>query len=238
MVLDIWLSPIGWREMKPVAWSYSALDAFETCPRRYYLTRVSKQVKEPQTDATQWGLRVHKALEVRVDKGIPLPETLKQYEPVAASIVAHREKGAVIRCEQKLSLSKSFKPTTWFEQTTWVRAVVDVSIERGNKAVVLDYKTGKQKEDSAQLRLSAAVVFAHKPAIEKITCGFLWLKDGANTTETFTREQVPDIWNEFLPRVQRLESAMEKQQFPPRPSGLCRAWCPVGRKLCEHCGEG
>ena len=45
-------------------WSYSALTSYETCPKRYQLTRVTKQVTEPQTEATRWGNEVHKALEL------------------------------------------------------------------------------------------------------------------------------------------------------------------------------
>ena len=43
---------------KPFAWSYSALGAFETCPHRYMVTRVTKAITEPQTEATLWGNRV------------------------------------------------------------------------------------------------------------------------------------------------------------------------------------
>ena len=59
------------------AWSYSALTAFETCPRRFELTRVTRQVKEPQTEATIWGNEVHKALELFAKDGKPLPKNLK-----------------------------------------------------------------------------------------------------------------------------------------------------------------
>ena len=49
-----------------VPWSYSSLQAFETCPRRFYLTRIAKLASEAQTQATLWGNEVHKALELAV----------------------------------------------------------------------------------------------------------------------------------------------------------------------------
>lgn len=221
---------------KPVAWSYSSLSAFETCPHRWFLTKVSKQVHEPQTTATLWGNQVHKALELRVGKGQPLPDTMKQFEPVAQSIAAKRDSGAKIECEQKMALNARFQPTTWFGKDVWVRGITDVTLTKGTTAIVLDYKTGKPTPDSAQLRLTAAMTFAHKPYIQKVVNAFLWLKikDEPPTTEVITREEIPDIWQEFAPRVQRLEIAVAENKFPKKPSGLCRAWCPC--TMCEHNG--
>ena len=34
-----------------VPWSWSSLQSFETCPRRHYLTKISKEVVEPTTSA-------------------------------------------------------------------------------------------------------------------------------------------------------------------------------------------
>ena len=220
---------------KPLAWSYSSLSAFETCPKRYYLTKVSKQVQEPQTEATIWGNKVHKALELRL-AGTPLPDTMQQFEPIAATVVA-RAKGGKIGAEQKMALTKSFKPTTWFGKDVWVRGITDFTIEKGDKVFIGDWKTGKPTPESAQLKLTAAMTFAHKPYVNTVINSFVWLKTGGITHEVFQREDVPEIWQEFMPRIQRLEHAMEENKFPARPSGLCRAWCPVGKKLCEHCGE-
>jgi hypothetical protein len=50
----------------PAPWSYSSLSSFLQCPRRFYLTRVVKEVKEPPTQATLWGQEVHSALELRI----------------------------------------------------------------------------------------------------------------------------------------------------------------------------
>lgn len=219
---------------KPLAWSYSALTSFETCPKRHYLTKVAKEVKEPQNEASAWGLRVHRSLEHRVASGTPLPDTLKQYEPMAKTISNVRARGAVVRCEQKLALDKNFVPVTWFAPSVWCRSIVDVLMTKGSKGVVLDYKTGAKKPDSLQLKLSAAMVMAATPGIQKVTCSFIWLKDQSTTVDVVERAQTGDIWNEFLPRVSRMEMALRDNNFPARPSGLCARWCPCTK--CEHNG--
>jgi len=218
---------------KPFAWSYSQLTSYEDCPRRHYLTKVSKQVSEQQSEEMLWGNRVHKALEMRVKIGEPLPLSMTEYEPIAQKII---DAAGDKTTEQKVALNKDLEPCTYFAKDVWVRGITDITIQNDSKVVILDYKTGAPKPNSAQLRLSAGITFAHMPYVETITTGFLWLKTGGTTTETLTRDDVPGIWQEFYPRVQRLEHALDSNQFPPKPSGLCRKWCPVGRSLCEHCG--
>jgi predicted RecB family nuclease len=218
---------------KPFAWSYSVLTSFEDCPRRHYLTKVSKQVSEQPSEEMTWGNQVHKALELRIKVNQPLPKTMVEFEPIVAKVATAE---GVKTAEQKLALNRDYQPTTYFAGDVYVRGITDVTIENGRKAVILDYKTGKPTPASAQLKLTAAMTFAHLPYIDTIATGFLWLKTGGITSETYTRDDIPTIWQEFEPRVQRLERALIDNKFPPRPSGLCRKWCPVGRALCEHCG--
>lgn len=219
---------------KPLAWSYSSLTAFETCPRRYYLTKVSKEVSEPQTEATLWGNKVHKALEHRLVKAAPLPESMEMFEPIAAS-VAEKAKGGKLEAEQKMALTKSFTPTTWFGKDVWVRGITDFTITKGDKVFIGDWKTGKPTPGSAQLMLTAAMTMHQKPYINTVINAFVWLKTGSITHEVFTREDIPKIWQEFTPRVNRLESAMADNKWPARPSGLCRNYCPCHG--CEHNGR-
>lgn len=232
---------------KPVAWSYSVLDAYETCPKRYYLTKISKVVVEKQTDEMAWGNRVHKALENRLIHGTPLPENIADYEVMVAKIAAKaKEVGGVVEAEQKMALNRDYNPVTYFAKDVWVRGITDVTITNKRFAFIGDWKTGAKKPNSAQLRLTAAMTMHQKPYVEKVVNAFLWLKDGSITPETFTRADLPTIWGEFIPRVARLEHAVQASQqdpvnaakyFPAKPSGLCRNWCPVGKKLCDHCGE-
>lgn len=220
---------------KSFAWSYSVLDSFETCPRRHYLTKVSKEVVEPQSEAMEWGNRVHKALEMRVKINQPLPTGMEQWEPIAASLI-NSAKGGDIEAEQKLACTVDYQPTTYFAKNCWVRGITDVTVTKGDKALIADYKTGNPNPESAQLRLTAAMTMSHKPWVKTVHNSFIWLKTGEVSKETFTRDQLPELWGGFLPRVQRLQIALEENKFPPKPSGLCRKWCPVPQSKCEYRG--
>jgi hypothetical protein len=218
------------------AWSYSALTQFETCPLQYYLMKVTKQAPFRETSEMRHGKLVHRALELRVGDAQPLPPTMQTYEPLAAKIAG---KPGPKHVELKWAISDSFKPTTYFASNVWCRVVADVTVlnTSGTKLFVGDWKTGKVKEDSKQLALSAAVGMAHFTQVESVTTAFIWLQTGGVTPATFTRESIPEIWNEFIPRVARLEAAFKTDRWPAKPSGLCKRYCGVGRALCGHCGE-
>lgn len=219
---------------KMPAWSYSSLTKFETCPKQYYHIKVAKDVVEKPTEATIWGERVHKHLEDRVKYGTPLPDILRNYEKFVQPIA---DKPGIKLVEQQFAINAAMQPTGWFAEDAWCRGIVDVGILSGSKGVLLDYKTGKRKPESSQLKLFAALAFAHYESLKTVHTGFIWLKDNKMDTETFTRDGVAMVWQEFLPRVQRLERAYKENKFIPKPSGLCRAWCPVPRSKCEFSGR-
>ena len=222
-----------------IAWSHSVLESFETCPWRHFLVKVSKEVADPPGEAMSRGRQVHTLFEGRIKKHQPLQGSLAVHEP----IVARLEKlaiGGKMEAETQMALDQNYKATSWFSKQTWVRAITDVSVFKKTKAFVGDWKTGKRKSDSTQLKLSSVVLFATHPWLEEIRNSFIWL-DEPNpalrlTVETYHRDQSADIWREFLPRVARLENAHAANQWPKRPSGLCRAHCPVPRAKCEHSG--
>lgn len=220
---------------KPVPWSYSSLQAFETCPRRFYLTRITKQVKEPQTDATMHGNEVHKALEEAVTNKRALPPKYVGYQPIVDRLRAVPGKKVL---EYRFGLTRDLKECEFFADNVWVRGVLDVGIVLPeSRAVIADYKTGKRKLDGDQMRLFAMAGFALWPWVEKISTAYLWLQSNQLDREEFTRPQQSAIHQEFAIRVHRMENASNNNDWPPRPSGLCKAWCPVGKSLCEHCGK-
>ena len=56
------------------AWSYSSITLFDQCPKKYYHLRVAKDIKEPESDAMNYGKDLHLAAEEYIRDGKPLPE--------------------------------------------------------------------------------------------------------------------------------------------------------------------
>lgn len=218
----------------PITWSYSSLTAFETCPWRYYLTKISKAVSEPPYDHRSHGNEVHKLFENHVNGKEHMPSEYKSLWPLADRI---KREPARKECEMKVALNANLRPVTYFAKDVWFRGIFDVAVIKQKEVTVLDYKTGKRKPADDQLKLFAGAAFCVFPFAEKVTTGYLWLKEHKIDRMTYDIGDKPLIWQEFAQRVGRIEHAIKTDNFPKRPSGLCREWCPVGRKRCEHCGE-
>lgn len=216
---------------KAFTWTYTKLKNFEACPKKHYEVDVLKNFQEDSEQLT-WGNSVHDALAKRVgEKRTPLPKGMTSYEPWAEKLVTTPGN---IFVENKMGLTREFAPAGFFDRDVWLRAIVDVIKIHGDVALLIDWKTGKIKEDLVQLALSAACVFAKYPEIKKIRARYVWLQENAQTDEDFTPEDMPGLWKGLWPRVQALEHAHNTTTYQAKPSGLCRNWCPV--RDCPHYG--
>jgi hypothetical protein len=215
------------------AWSYSRLKNFETCPKRHYHYDIAKDVHEPESEQLRAGNDLHKHFEDRLKRRAPLPLGYTQYEPLLAKIV---DAPGVLSTEGKLAITGDFQPSAYFGKQVWFRTVVDAIKVNEEIASIFDWKNGKPKEDITQLQLMAATVFVHQPQVERIKAGLIFVTHDHVETAEFVRGDQAEIWSEILPRVRVMQRAVQKQDFPPKPSGLCRNYCGV--KSCPFWRKG
>jgi CRISPR/Cas system-associated exonuclease Cas4 (RecB family) len=222
------------KKAKQTAWSYSRLNNYETCPKKFWHESVRKDVPFEESEAMRYGKMVHKALELRVGKGKPLPLHLRYLDKYAK--VLAESKGDKLT-EQQLAIDSDFNPCSWFAKETWCRAILDLAIVNGTHAVVFDYKTGKISSDFTQLRLAAVLLMLHMPEIQTVDLAYLWTKDKKITRYdvTLTRDDIKRVVLELMPRLKKYEKAHRMESFPARPGYLCKSWCPV--KTCPYHGE-
>ena len=144
-------------------------------------------------------------------------------------------------CELKLAVTKDMEPTAYFAKNVWLRGIVDyiqlskLPMDTLTVANLVDYKTGKPKEDDTQLALSACLAFAHYPSVIGINAAFLWTEYNDTSHAAFMRKDAKDIWENVKPRIDKLEQATIADDFPAIKNPLCREWCPV--LSCEHNGR-
>jgi RecB family exonuclease len=225
--------------VKQVAWSHSALNTFRTCPKKYYHEKIKKDVKFTETEASSYGKQVHKAFEDYVGKGKKLPFGMAHYKPYLDKF---REISGEKLVEQKMAITREFQSTGYFDKDVWFRGQADLIIINGSHAIVIDYKTGKLKDDFDQLDLMAACAFCLDPDIHTMTAMFFWTKDRSITSKEYKRDDARDVWNRFIPMVRKLfipmvrklEVAVKTTDFPPKTNGLCRSYCEV--KSCPYNG--
>ena len=207
-------------------WSYSALDCFEQCPRKYYHQYILRE-KEPPTPSLIKGREDHESCEKFMKGEIPTPPY-----PIVQT-VKNRSEGRKLYVEQKMGLSQAMGACDFFGREVWGRAASDVILIRGDTAVLIDWKTGKNREGTkywagpTQLTIMALFMFKHFPDINKITALNIYLEvNKSGEAFTFTRDQEPELWAKILPRIQRMEQTVRTNTYCMMPGPLC-AYCPV-----------
>jgi RecB family exonuclease len=209
--------------------SYSSIKLFESCPLRYYRQRITKEVADEGTEVSKYGERIHALLEARL-KGADIDPEVAQYEPLCAAVEKLASQGQLF-IEHELALTENLTPTNWRDPDAWLRSKLDILVVTGDEAVVMDWKTGKRRTDQFQMQLFAAQVFKHFPEVQRVKTVLVWLKTMEMDTNTYERSEVNTIWAEIMRRIRRIYDAYEHDNWPARPSGLCR-YCPC-RHDCE-----
>ena len=207
-------------------WSYSALKTFETCPKQYYHTKILKEFPFQETEDTRYGKQFHKACEDYIRSGTALPNRFSFIKPVLDELLA---KPGRKLCEERLGITEDLKPCEFFDKNVWFRGIIDLLIIDGDRAFVVDYKTGKTARyaDPDQLELMAMCVFKHYPIVKKVNAGLMFVIANAFIKETYIVQDADALWVKYLTRQGRINTAHETGVWNPKSSGLCKRHCPV-----------
>jgi hypothetical protein len=200
------------------------LNNFETCPKRYWHYSVGKDVVEVEGPQIIEGKELHQVFADRLSKGAALPLGYGQHERILAPIAASPGK---VYTERKLAITSAFTPCGWFAKDVWFRTVIDCVVLQGGFASLFDWKNGRPKADATQLQLMSAVMFHHAGELQRIRSALVFVQHNHVEREEFVRGDLPEIWNDILPRVRRLEKARREEEFPAKPGGLCKRYCAV-----------
>jgi CRISPR/Cas system-associated exonuclease Cas4 (RecB family) len=214
--------------MSPVTWSFSAIKEFETCPRKYYASRVEKLYPFQQSAASKYGNEVHEACELYIRDGTPMPGNMAHLQPQLDSLNGI---SGDKHCEIKMAVTENLEVCDFDDENRWVRGIADLVIVNRNKAFVVDYKTGSAKyPDKGQLELMALLVFKHFPEVKKIKAALIFMVHNTVIKDSFTLKGSDKRWQKWKARSELLDGAFENDNWPPKSNGLCKSWCPV-----EHC---
>ena len=208
-----------------LAHSYSAIKLYENCPYRYYRQRIVKDVVDEGGEASKHGERIHSYLEYRLKDNAELPQEIKHYEPLCQSVEKIARNGE-LHIEKELVLTENLTPTGWWDADAWLRSKLDILVINDTDAEVMDWKTGKRNPDFFQMQMFAVQVFKHFPDVVNVRTSLVWLKDMSMDSEKYNRLQANELWQEILKRINRIYKSVEHDNWPYRPSGLCR-FCPV-----------
>lgn len=217
---------------QPIKWSFSSLKTFQQCPKKYYHTKVAKDVKEPDTQATLYGKSVHTAAEEYIRDGKELPP---QYAYVKDTLDALAAIPGTKLCEEQLGLTKDLEPCAFDAPEAWWRGIADLVIldEVNELAWSVDYKTSKSARyaDVKQLDLVATAIFKKYPQIKKVKSALLFVVSKEFVKATHHAAMVDKYMEQPKRDVARIEAALENGVWNPVQGPLCR-FCAV--KQCEY----
>ena len=203
---------------------------FDSCPKRYYHLRVAKDIKEEDGEASLAGTRDHKSFEDRIKQGIPLPPHLSKHEDKVSPLL---NSGLEVKAEEELAVTKELVPCDWWHKDVFLRVKADVTLYGKTKAALMDWKTGKRRPKPFQLELGALSQFIHYPEIKSTKAAFLWLKEDASDTKTYTREQDYErILGKLIDKAKRIEEAAELDVWQAKPGYHCN-WCGA-KDICSY----
>jgi hypothetical protein len=209
-------------------WSYSSLGLFQQCPKKYFHLRVAKDVKEPETEALTYGKQVHEAAEFYIKDGTPIPEKFA-FIKTSLDLLKQVGEGGTFLCEYKMGLTRNLEPCEFFANDVWWRGVADLIILKGDKAFLVDYKTGKSSRfaDTKQLEILSLAMFKHFPEVKEIKAGLLFLVAEDLVKISYETSAQPTRWVKWLNDTKQLEAAYENGVWNPKPNFSCKQYCAV-----------
>lgn len=215
------------------AFSSSNLSTFRQCPRKFQAQSITKEIKWQASQQKSRGTLVHTALEKATKRGFDSvqswPDGLDMGF-VQSRINTVRQcvaSGADVFNEHELAITRSMKPSDWWDENTWLRAKADLVIlptQQDLPVVVVDYKTGKKwDEDDFQLRLEALLLYFiyGRPRVQY---SYWYVDQGDTVSGLLDFSQSMDSVVDIVGLIRQAELAINGNNFFPKKNRFCK-WC-------------
>ena len=237
------------------------MDVFEQCPRKFQGTYVTKEFPKPDFEAPHFakGKAAHFLMENHFKTGSPLKGVVSKVKgtngkshfaldhnkPCDQSFefdfqfldkfCATINKATQIIPEMQVTFGVRMNELSWFDKKAWCRVIFDLLIIVGDFALVLDWKTGKIKPYSDQLKLFAGAVMTKYPQVKRVLTAYIWLDHPtqAPVWAEYTKKDHEDIWMEFGDRAELIQLANESGNWPAKKNMFC-GWCDALPNQCEY----
>lgn len=219
----------------PIAWSYSRLQVYRECPKKFHYKFIEKIV-EPQGEAAERGQEIHDLLEFYVrGGGVKFKE---QIHTDCLTWLKHtRDLSPIV--EEGFAFDAAWKRTQYFAKDVAVRIKMDLFYQllKAPKkaphkyagefplAIALDFKTGKidVEKHEEQLKLYALGGFMVLPDINELMTG-VWYVDHEikpRFMAKFERADVPKLKKYWGGETKKM---LTDRTYKPTPSARC-SWC-------------
>jgi CRISPR/Cas system-associated exonuclease Cas4 (RecB family) len=224
--------------MSEIALSYSRLSTFQNCARKFKLQYLDKAFPDDSDNVNfVRGNRVHGQLENYVmwlnsGKNFEEPKMVTEARNAIPIIDKIYSTYTSVLPEQKLCLDKNWNKVGWFDNSAYLRAILDLIAFKPSKALICDYKTGKVRDYDqygGQLHLNAAMLFATDASIIDIDVAYLFVDHKQTVKVHFHRDQYEEFKAHFIEQHVLVNT---EEEWQPTINQYCK-WCPATRSQCE-----
>lgn len=199
-----------------MGFSNSSIKTYEQCPYKYKLTRIEHR-HEPVGDAAERGKLIHSEFEHAIMGLGMLPDTYKYWLDYIQAL-----SNLNTQCEVEFAITRDWVPCDFKDPSYWVRGIYDAVWHKDDRAHVLDWKSGKERDYSDQLKLYATIILACNPTIDYVTTEICYIDLNKRApNESYTRSALPILKAWLTSRIAKIES---DDIFAPKPDYGCR-WC-------------
>lgn len=215
--------------LKP-PYSYSNLAQYSACAARHNYERILKlkPLEDTQHPAAARGTSLHEICD-KYTKGeiTVLPSELSRFKPVLDKLV---NVGAL--AEVKLAITRDLQPCDYDDPNAYFYGIIDTLELDGPQACVGDWKSGKERDYSHQLRFYTLLVFISYPDVNLIHTRIRYIDLYKSVPGiSYSRPHVSQIMAEFSYIVDRM---LKDRIRAPTPSDIC-GWCPYNKQKLGIC---
>lgn len=199
-----------------MGFSHSSIKTYEQCPYKYKLTRIEHR-HEPTGDAAERGKLIHSEFEHAIMGLGMLP---KEHEYWLTYVQELASKNA--QCEVEFAITREWTPCDFKDPKYWLRGIYDAVWHKDDRAHVLDWKSGKERDYGDQLGLYATIIMACNPEINTVTTEICYTDLNKRVAyPTYKRSELPILQASITAKISKIEN---DDIFAPKPDYGCR-WC-------------
>jgi len=228
---------------KTIAWSWTRLNDFETCPRMFQGKYITKDFPKPDFDQPHFikGRAIHKAIEDYLKDGVVIPYPIVAGDEkffvnldFLAPLFDKMSRADSMTVEENICFAFDLTKRSWFAKDAWCRVIFDALVIVDDFALIIDWKSGKVKRHSDQLKLFAAAAMTLFPKVNRVMTAYIWCEHPKSkpTFSEYTRAEHDDLWMEFGDRAELIQMASESGNWPSKENNFCR-FCDALPSQCE-----
>jgi CRISPR/Cas system-associated exonuclease Cas4 (RecB family) len=220
-----------------IALSWSRLNSFQECPRKFHLQFITKSFpEEGKSIHLVKGEQLHKQLEdyVIAKNGgaamtLGFSTEVKKTLPYVDKLFSLYDQ---VHPEAQVAADIDWNPCEWFDKKTAWRSIWDVVGLKSNTVFIGDYKSGKIYPYGAtygQLHLSAVMALERFKEVPEVNTAYIYIEHEKIHRVKVTRAEVPEVKAHFEKIFQRVQ---HEKNYDPTPNDNCK-WCPATKMQCK-----